>query len=96
MIVFYRPFFAFKFSMLGRSRGGLTFQHTSQELYILCKRRINVSELIDLFHRVHDGGVVAFELASNLGQGPAGQQLGEIHGNLAGSGDGTRPTAAHW
>ena len=65
------------------SRRGSTFQHATQELHILCKRRINVPEFINLFHRVHHRSVVtAPKFTTDLRQGPRRKLFCQIHRDL--------------
>src|SRR3954469_3754764 len=59
-----------------------------QNLDFLGQRRVIAHEVLDLAHRMQDGGVIASaEAAPDLRQRTQRQRLGEIHGHLARAND---------
>src|SRR5918993_3488686 len=63
---------------------GLFLQHALEQLDLVAQRVVLAQSLLDLAHRVQHGGVVApAEAAADLRQGPQGEHLRQVHGDLA-------------
>ena len=71
-------------------------QGAAQQFQIIGDLAIDRFQLFDPAHTVHDGGVIAApKPAADLGQGPAGQLLGQIHRHLARAGIVAHPLRAN-
>src|SRR5208283_5755869 len=72
--------------------GGSGLQHAAQQLDILGERAVAERELLDLAHRMHDGGMVTpTKFPADFRQRPCRLLLVKIHRDLTRSRYSTRP-----